>query len=101
MQRIGRMGDGGKWVCGITRLPSSSLTSSSTYSSAENCTIYSFGVRDESSFEEEILKSTGCRIWAYDPAVSSVRQPYLFAELTCNYFGVVRASIVGILHSTE
>ncbi|KAI5807892.1 methyltransferase domain-containing protein [Peziza echinospora] len=71
MQRIGRMGDGGKWVCGITRLPSPSLTSSSKYNNAENCTIYSFGVRDESSFEEEMLKRTGCRIWAYDPAVSS------------------------------
>lgn len=33
------------------------------------CIIYSFGVRDESSFENEILSRTNCELWAYDYSV--------------------------------
>lgn len=33
------------------------------------CVIYSMGVRDESSFENEMLKRTNCEVWAYDFSV--------------------------------
>lgn len=42
MERIGRMGDGGKWVCGMSiyeKLPAT-----------RPCVIYSFGVQTESSY---------------------------------------------------
>lgn len=55
------MGDGGKWVCGLSRIVESSR--------AKPCVIYSFGVRDESSFENEILSRTNCEVWAYDFSV--------------------------------
>lgn len=42
MERVGRMGDGGKWVCGMTRYDD--------FPEDRECIIYSFGVRDESSF---------------------------------------------------
>lgn len=42
MERIGRMGDGGKWVCGMSQYVN--------YPKGRDCVIYSFGVRDESSF---------------------------------------------------
>jgi len=61
MERIGRMGDGGKWVCGFSKyeqLPKS-----------KPCIIYSFGVQTESSYEEETLARTHCEIWAYDYSV--------------------------------
>jgi len=61
MERVGRMGDGGKWVCGMSRIAESSKT--------QPCVIYSFGVRDESSFENEILSRTDCELWAYDYSV--------------------------------
>jgi len=44
MERIGRMGDGGKWVCGMSlyeEIPAE-----------KPCVIYSFGVQTESSFGE-------------------------------------------------
>lgn len=61
MERVGRMGDGGKWVCGMSRIEESAKR--------RPCVIYSFGVRDESSFENEILSRTDCRLWAYDFSV--------------------------------
>ncbi|KAK1593753.1 methyltransferase domain-containing protein [Colletotrichum navitas] len=61
VERIGRMGDGGKWVCGMSRYVN--------YPKNRECIIYSFGVRDESSFEQEMLERTGCIIWAYDFSV--------------------------------
>lgn len=61
MERVGRMGDGGKWVCGMSRYEKLSRT--------RKCVIYSFGVRDESSFENEMLSRTECEIWAYDYTV--------------------------------
>lgn len=38
------MGDGGKWVCGMSRYVN--------FPADRQCIIYSFGVRDESSFGE-------------------------------------------------
>ncbi|KAH8899186.1 hypothetical protein GQ53DRAFT_801783 [Thozetella sp. PMI_491] len=61
MDRVGRMGDGGKWVCGMSQIEATAKT--------RLCVIYSFGVRDESSFEDEMLRRTKCEIWAYDFSV--------------------------------
>ncbi|GJC94715.1 hypothetical protein ColKHC_03541 [Colletotrichum higginsianum] len=61
VERIGRMGDGGKWVCGMSRYEN--------YPKDRECIIYSFGVRDESSFEQEMLSRTNCVVWAYDFSV--------------------------------
>ncbi|KZL66192.1 hypothetical protein CI238_09975 [Colletotrichum incanum] len=61
VERVGRMGDGGKWVCGMSRYVN--------FPKDRECIIYSFGVRDESSFENEMLSRTKCRVWAYDFSV--------------------------------
>ncbi|EFQ31903.1 uncharacterized protein GLRG_07047 [Colletotrichum graminicola M1.001] len=61
MERVGRLGDGGKWVCGMSRYVN--------FPRNRECIIYSFGVRDESSFENEMLSRTKCRVWAYDFSV--------------------------------
>ncbi|KAK1221833.1 hypothetical protein PQX77_015332 [Marasmius sp. AFHP31] len=61
IQRLGALGDGGKWVCGITRLETK-----------RDCVVYSFGINYESSFEAEILRNTEhCQIWGYDFSVKS------------------------------
>jgi hypothetical protein len=61
MERIGRLGDGGKWVCGMSKYEN--------FPKSRECIIYSFGVRDESSFENDMLSRTNCSVWAYDFSV--------------------------------
>jgi len=61
VERIGRMGDGGKWVCGMSKYEKNTRP----------CIIYSFGVQNESSFEEEMLERTNCQIWGYDFSVDA------------------------------
>jgi len=61
VQRIGGLGDGGKWVCGLERYKASS------------CVIYSFGIGTEISFEVEMLRKSNCEIFAFDGSISSVR----------------------------
>lgn len=61
VERIGRMGDGGKWVCGMSRYEKSKTP----------LIVYSFGVQNESSFEQEMLERTNCKIWGYDFSVEA------------------------------
>ncbi|KAG2365432.1 methyltransferase domain-containing protein [Suillus spraguei] len=61
VERIGMMGDGGKWVCGLERI-----------APKPQCNIYSFGVNGESSFEADLLKAApGCQLYGYDFSVNS------------------------------
>lgn len=61
MERIGALGDGGKWVCGLSRVVHK-----------RDCVIYSIGINNESSFEADILaNTTHCQIWGYDFTVDS------------------------------
>ncbi|TCD62167.1 hypothetical protein EIP91_007273 [Steccherinum ochraceum] len=60
-ERIGTLGDGGKWMCGLSRV-----------AEKRDCIVYSFGINGESSFEAEILSRTSnCQIWGYDFSVNS------------------------------
>nr|GAT60361.1 predicted protein [Mycena chlorophos] len=61
VSRIGILGDGGKWVCGLSRVETK-----------PDCVVYSFGINYESSFEADLLASTDhCQIWGYDFSVKS------------------------------
>ena len=48
MERVGRVGDGGKWMCGIEYLASRS----------EPCVMYSYGIRGDVSFEVEVVEAS-------------------------------------------
>jgi len=62
VQRIGTLGDGGKWFCGLDRIAKQ----------RKPCTIYSFGVNGESSFEAALLTAAPhCEVWGYDYSVNS------------------------------
>lgn len=63
MERVGRLGDGGKWVCGMSKYEA--------LPARKPCVVYSFGIQFESSFEEAFLKRTHCEIWGYDYSVSN------------------------------
>lgn len=77
-QRVGRLGDGGKWVCGMSiyeSLPAPNFGSveardESIVPPDEGLVIYSFGINGESSFEAEMLERVpSARIWGYDFSV--------------------------------
>ncbi|KAF9241295.1 methyltransferase domain-containing protein [Melanogaster broomeanus] len=56
LERIGSIGDGGKWACGMSRLEHK-----------PDCLIYTFGMNYETSFEAELLDRTRhCEVWGYD-----------------------------------
>ncbi|KAI0365832.1 hypothetical protein BV20DRAFT_1027306 [Pilatotrama ljubarskyi] len=56
LDRLGSLGDGGKWICGISRIEDK-----------PDCVIYSFGVDSTYSFEATLLQSTKfCQVWIYD-----------------------------------
>ncbi|KAH8077513.1 methyltransferase domain-containing protein [Cristinia sonorae] len=62
VERIGNLGDGGKWMCGFDRV-----------ARQRDCVIYSFGLNGEVSFEAELLsRAPNCQIWGYDFSVSSI-----------------------------
>lgn len=57
--RVGHIGEGGKWLCGMDRIMS-----------RDSCVVYSFGVGGDSSFEAAFLnRSAACKVWAYDYSV--------------------------------
>lgn len=59
-ERLGRIGDGGKWVCNVNRLAKQST-----------CIVYSFGSNGEISFEEDLIERTRglCEIHIFDPSL--------------------------------
>ncbi|KAJ7875068.1 methyltransferase domain-containing protein [Mycena leptocephala] len=58
--RVGTMGDGGKYVCGLERA-----------TQHPNCVVYSMGVERQSSFEQEVLRQSGdCQVYGFDFSVS-------------------------------
>ncbi|KAH9025478.1 methyltransferase domain-containing protein [Lactarius hengduanensis] len=61
VQRVGTLGDGWKWVCGLDRVVKQ-----------DKCVIYSFGINGESSFESTLPRAPGCGVWGYDYSVNSV-----------------------------
>jgi hypothetical protein len=80
-QRVGRLGDGGKWVCGMSiyeSVPAPKFPTIEVVESREKAlipadagiVIYSFGINAESSFEAEMLERVpSARIWGYDFSV--------------------------------
>ena len=68
-ERVGAIGDGGKWVCELARYAPAPLGAAPP---PAPCTVYSFGVRDDSSFEAELHARTRCHIHAFDMTVGGV-----------------------------
>jgi hypothetical protein len=76
IERIGGLGDGGKWVCGIDLYEDFNLAeeeASVNSVKSQSCIIYSFGVATEYSFEIEMLqRCRNCEVYAYDASVNNM-----------------------------
>ncbi|ELR09079.1 hypothetical protein VC83_05408 [Pseudogymnoascus destructans] len=91
MERIGRMGDGGKWVCGMSKYEELPAT--------RPCVIYSFGVQTESSYEDETIERTNCEIWAYDYSVTNFGKQLSYEHRARAHF--TQAGISGVTNATS
>lgn len=60
-ERLGRAGDGGKWVCNPHKLKAQ-----------KPCVAYGFGAGTDISFEEALAKELGCEVHVFDPTPSAV-----------------------------
>jgi hypothetical protein len=61
VERIGGLGDGGKWICGLELFHN------------HPCIVYSFGVGWDSSFEAEVIQRTNnCLVFAFDGNLSKL-----------------------------
>lgn len=75
IQRVGRLGDGGKWVCGMSLYEAKPAVAVSNPHQPKrpSTIIYSFGVNDESTFEAEMLaRIPSAQIFAYDFSVDRI-----------------------------
>lgn len=63
VERIGRMGDGGKFTCGLPRL---------AQTRGKDLVVFSIGVEKESSWEYEVLERTDANIYMFDFSVDEV-----------------------------
>ncbi|SPO06822.1 uncharacterized protein DNG_09516 [Cephalotrichum gorgonifer] len=71
LERVGKLGDGGKVVCGMSRYEKEAPGPSSAENPAREMVIYSLGVNRDSSFEEAMMERTNVQIWGYDFSVDS------------------------------
>jgi FkbM family methyltransferase len=81
-ERIGKLSEGGKILCNplAYRYYGSDddtrkkilKEGKSSGPEGEQCNIFSFGVRDDISFEIEFAKLTKCQIFTFDPSVNSL-----------------------------
>lgn len=61
-ERVGNVGDGGKWVCGVRTWLRSKVS---------DCVIYSFGSKGEVSFETDVkLLLPHCELHIFDPTLT-------------------------------
>ncbi|KAF9975420.1 hypothetical protein BGZ73_000925 [Actinomortierella ambigua] len=64
IERYGPIDDGGRWMCGMEIYAESPRR--------PKCVVYSFGLRDETQWEEEVLARTNCEIWGFDASLSDL-----------------------------
>lgn len=89
MERVGSVGDGGKFVCGLSWMKQQTQREDSVFENADarlsnrnidssvnrvhkKCVIYSYGISVDTTFENEIFQKTKCAIHAFDPTIGSL-----------------------------
>ena len=62
-EKVGRLQDGGKWVC-----------SKEALLSRPGCVVYSVGSKGDTSFERAILNETACEVFTFDPTLNATEE---------------------------
>ena len=76
-ERVGKIGDGGKWLCGVR----------SVLARKSPCVIYSIGSKGEISFEQGVQeKLPHCEIHIFDPTLTSEQKNVLNNLLYSSHF---------------
>ena len=86
VEKVGSMGDGGKWVCGVD-----------TLLQKPGCVVYSFGSNGDTSFEEAILEHTACSVWTFDPTLNEEALRRVLAVPGMNFTSVGLSNVDGEL----
>ena len=82
MERVGNLGDSGKWVCGISQYVNFDK---------RPLIVYSFGVSEDSSFEAELIDRTAAHVYAFDYLVDTMGP-----EITSQATSKVKFSKIGL-----
>lgn len=83
-EKMGRFGDGGKWVCAVD-----------TLLHRPGCVVYSFGSNGETSFEETILERTPCQVFTFDPTLNEAKLAKVMAVPRLNFSATGLATVDG------
>ena len=76
--RIGRIGDGGKWVCGLR----------SNLMRGRRCLVYSLGSAGDTSFEDALLRPTDCEVHTFDPTLNQAVQAAVEARPNLQFHAI-------------
>lgn len=89
--RVGELGDGGKWVCGLGRVGVPSHNPPAT----DGCLIYSFGSNNLFGFEEAMLRRTprdsACEIEVFDHTAQPTWTPPNSPRVRLHRLGIAAA----------
>lgn len=77
-ERVGNLGDGGKWICSPTRLTRRSRIDEEAVNasfSSEECLVYCIGSNNQWDFEEALHRFTGddCEFHTFDPTLTRLK----------------------------
>ena len=87
LTRVGGVGDGGKFVCGLSFLRDTYVSRQGQHHTPSatavvkppaRCVVYSYGVSTDSSFEMGMLQAAGglpCDVHAFDPTIGKMNLP--------------------------
>ena len=83
-EKVGALGDGGKWVC-----------SKHALLSMPGCTVYSVGSNGDTSFEQAILSETACEVHTFDPTLNDTTADSVRAVPGVHFQGIGLANVDG------
>lgn len=108
LTRVGKIGDGGKWLCGASWLTlqkerfienkedifdKKNINENTKHQDITSCIVYSFGISLDSSFEYAMLDLAGCEVHAFDPTVGGLAPRPKYNGMSSSPIATVASSL--------